>query len=145
MWHYKTCMQVMLGVSKTTQHNAISWINKHKYQSRHGQHTLKLDGPSRGKNNHFQGQQGERVALSFLGPQATILPSEIAQDFSGEEAQTQWSQSSTKMAQNKGQTSLKRGQTTPKLNTPFTNYLEQTKTRLYMLYTKLKNRCKIGK
>ena len=77
----------MQGVSKPTQHNAISWKNKHKYQSRHGQHTLKLDAPSRGKNSPFQRQQREGVALSFLGPQGTILTSEILQDFSGEEAQ----------------------------------------------------------
>ena len=120
----------MQGVSKRTQHNAISWQNKHKYQSRHGQHTLKLDAPSRGKNSPFQGQQGEGVTLSFLGPHGTIHTFEIHQDFSGEEAQTQWSQSSTKMAQNKVQTSLKRGQTTPKLKTPLTNYLEKTKRRL---------------
>lgn len=86
--------------------------------------------PQEAKRGPFQGQQGEGVALSFLGPQGTIFTSEIPQDFSGEEAHTQWSQSSTKMAQNKGQTSLKRGQTTPKLKTPLTNYLEQTKTQL---------------
>ena len=88
MWHYKTCMQGMQGVSKPTQHNTISWQNKHKYKSRHSQHTLKLDAPSRGKNSPFQGQQGEGVALSFLGPQGTILITEFPQDFSGEEAQT---------------------------------------------------------
>ena len=99
----------MQGVSKPTQHNAISWQNKHKYQSRHGQHTLKLDAPSRGKNSPFQGQQGEGLALSFLGPQGTILTSEIPQDFSGEEAQTQWSRSSTKMAQNEAKQGLRGG------------------------------------
>ena len=40
------------------------------------------------------------MALSFLGPQGTILITEIPQDFSGEEAQTQWSRSSTEMAEN---------------------------------------------
>ena len=73
------------------------------------------------------------MALSFLGPQGTILITEISQDrdFRGEEAQTQWSRSSTEMAHNKGQTSLKRGQTTPKLKTLLTNYLEHSKTRLF--------------
>ena len=70
------------------------------------------------------------MALSFLGPQGTILTSEIPQDFSGDEAQTPWSRSSTKMAQNKGQTSLKRGQTTPKLEETLTNYLEALKIEL---------------
>ena len=40
------------------------------------------------------------MALSFLGPQGTILTSEILQDFSGEEAQTPRSRSSPRMAQN---------------------------------------------
>ena len=74
--------------------------------------------PQEAKNGPFQGQQGEGVTLSFLGPQGTILTSEIPQDFSGEEAQTQWYRSSTKKAQNKGQTSLKRGQTTQSLKHP---------------------------
>ena len=87
--------------------------------------------PHEAKNGPLQGQQGEGVVLSFLGPQGTILITEIPQDFRGEEAQTQRSQSSTEMAQNKGQTSLKRGQTTPKLKTPLTNYLEHSKTRLF--------------
>ena len=56
--------------------------------------------PQEAKNDPFQGQQGEGVALSFLGPQGTILTSEIPQDFSGEEAQTPMSRSSSKMAQN---------------------------------------------
>ena len=54
--------------------------------------------PLEAKNDPFQGQQGEGVALSFLGPQGTILTSEIPLDFSGEEAQTPRSQSSPKMA-----------------------------------------------
>ena len=87
--------------------------------------------PQEAKNDHFQGQQGEGVALSFLGPQGTILITEIPQDFSGEEAQTQWSWSSTEMAQNKGQTSLKRGQPTLKLKTPLRNDIEKIKTRLF--------------
>ena len=45
--------------------------------------------PQEAKNGPFQGQQGEGVALSFLGSQGSILTSEIPQDFSGEEAQTQ--------------------------------------------------------
>ena len=40
------------------------------------------------------------MALCFLGPQGTILTSEIPLDFSGEEAQTPRSRSSLKMAQN---------------------------------------------
>ena len=56
--------------------------------------------PQEAKNDPFQGQQGEGVALSFLGPQGTILTSEIPQDFSGEEAQPPRSRSSPKMAQN---------------------------------------------
>ena len=56
--------------------------------------------PQEAKRGPFQGQQEEGVALSFLGPQGTILITEIPQDFSGEEDQTQWSRSSTKMAQN---------------------------------------------
>ena len=40
------------------------------------------------------------MALSFLGPQGTILTFEIPQDFSGEEAQTPRSRSSPKMTQN---------------------------------------------
>ena len=115
------------GVPKPTQLNAISWHNKHKNQLRHGQHEPKLGAPSRGKKCPFQGQQGKGVALSFLGPQGTILTSEIPQDFSGEEAQTLWSRSSHKMARNKGQRRLKRGQTTPKLKTLLTNYLEALK------------------
>ena len=55
--------------------------------------------PQEAKNGPFQGQQGEGT-LSFLGPQGTILTSEIPQDFSGEEAQTPRSRSSLKMAQN---------------------------------------------
>ena len=112
------------GVPKPTKNRGILWHIKHENQLRHGQHTLRLDAHKRGKNGNFQGQQGEGVALSFLGPQGTILTSEIPQDFSGEEAQTQLSRSSTEMAQNKGQTSLKRGQTTPKLKATLTNYLE---------------------
>ena len=63
----------------------------------------------------FQGQQGEGVALSFLGLQGIIFTTEIPQDFSGEEAQTRWSRSSTKMAQNGAKQALrgvKRPQTT---------------------------------
>ena len=56
--------------------------------------------PQEAKNGHFQGQQGEGVTLSFLGPQGTILTSESPQDFSGEEAQTPRARSSPKMAQN---------------------------------------------
>ena len=56
--------------------------------------------PQEAKNGPFQGQQGKGVALSFLGPQGTILTSEIPQDFSGEEAQTPKSRSTLKMAQN---------------------------------------------
>ena len=56
--------------------------------------------PQEAKNGPFQGQHGEGVALSSLGPQGTILTSEIPQDFSGEEAQTPKSRSSLKMAQN---------------------------------------------
>ena len=56
--------------------------------------------PQEAKNGPFQGQQGERVALSSLGPQGTILTTEIPQDFSGEEAQTPRSWSSLKIAQN---------------------------------------------
>ena len=48
-----------------------------KNQLRHGQQEPKLGAPSRGKNGPFQGQQGEGVALSFLGPQSTILTTEI--------------------------------------------------------------------
>ena len=56
--------------------------------------------PQEAKTGPFQGQQGEGVALSSLGPQGTILTSEIPQDFSGEEAQTSRSRSLLKMAQN---------------------------------------------
>ena len=55
------------------------------------------------------------MALSFLGPQGTILTSEIPQDFSGEEAQTPRSWSSPKMAQNgtlQGLRGIKQPQTT---------------------------------
>ena len=78
------------------------------------------------------------MALSFLGPQGTILTTEIPQDFSGGEAQTPKSQSSHKIAQNKGQTTLKRGQTTPKLKTLLTNYLEALKTELSRIIYKAK-------
>ena len=53
--------------------------------------------PQEAKNGPFQGQQGEGVALSFLGPQGIILTYEIPQDFSGEEAQTPRSRSSHKI------------------------------------------------
>ena len=86
--------------------------------------------PQEAKKGPFQGQQGEGVAFSFLGPLGTIPSSEIPHHFSGEEAHPQWSRSASKMAQNKGQTSLKRGQTTPKLVTPLRNYLKQVKTQL---------------
>ena len=126
----------MQGVSIPTYNNAILWQYKHKNQLRHDQHEPKLDSPSRGKNSPFQGQQGEGVALSFLGPQGTILTSEIPQDFSGEEAQTQWSRSSLKMAQNEGLSRLKRGQTTPKLKATLTNYLEGKKiAKAWSTYT----------
>ena len=55
------------------------------------------------------------MALSFLGPQGTILTSKIPQDFSGEEAQTPKSRSSLKMAQNgalQGLGGVKQPQTT---------------------------------
>ena len=78
------------------------------------------------------------MALSFLGPHGTILTTEIPQDFSGEEAQTPKSRSSQKIAQNKGQTRLKRGQTTPKLKTLLTNYLEALKTELLCIISKAK-------
>ena len=55
--------------------------------------------PQEAKNGPIQGQQGEGAALSSLGPQGTILTSEIPQDFSGEEAQTPRSRSSLKIAQ----------------------------------------------
>ena len=41
----------------------------------------------------FQGQQGEGVALSFLGLQSIIFTTEIPQDFSGEETSTPKSRS----------------------------------------------------
>ena len=47
------------------------------------------------------------MALSFLGPQGTILTSEIPQAFSGEEAQTPRSRSAPKMAQNGALQSLR--------------------------------------
>ena len=56
--------------------------------------------PQETKNGPFQGQQGEGVALSFLGLQGIILTTKIPQDFSGEEAQTPRSRSSLKIAQN---------------------------------------------
>ena len=56
--------------------------------------------PQEAKNGPFQGQQGEGVTLSFLGPQGTILTSEIPQDFSGEEVQTPTSRSLHNIAQN---------------------------------------------
>ena len=56
--------------------------------------------PQEAKNGPFQGQQGEGVTLSSLGPQGPIITSEIPQDFSGEEAQTSRSRSSLKIAQN---------------------------------------------
>ena len=56
--------------------------------------------PQEAKNGPFQGQQGKWVALSSLGPQGTILTSEIPQDFSGEEALMPKSRSSLKVAQN---------------------------------------------
>ena len=71
--------------------------------------------PHEAKNGPYQGQQGEGVALSFLGPQGTILTSEIPQDFNGEEAQTPRSRSSLKMAQNgalQGLRGVKQPQTT---------------------------------
>ena len=56
--------------------------------------------PQEAKNGPFQGQQGEGVALSFLGLQGIIFTTEITQDFSGEEAQTPKSQNLHKIAQN---------------------------------------------
>ena len=41
----------------------------------------------------FQGQQGEGVALSFLGHQSIIFTTEISQDFSGEGTSTPKSRS----------------------------------------------------
>ena len=52
--------------------------------------------PQKAKKCPFQGQQGEGVALSFLGLQGIIYTTEIPQDFSGEETQTPKSRSSTK-------------------------------------------------
>ena len=49
----------------------------------------------------------EKVPLSFVGPQGTILTTKTPQDFSGEEAQTSWSRSSTKMAQNGAKQALR--------------------------------------
>ena len=49
------------------------------------------------------------MALSFLGPQTTILTTEIPQDFSGEEAQTRWSRSSQKIEQNGAKQGLRGG------------------------------------
>ena len=118
------------GVSKPTQSWGKTWQNTTKYLLKYGQHNLKMLLNTWGLNGPFQGEQGEGVALSFLGPQGTILTSEIPQDFSGEDAQTLWSRSSHKIAQNKGQTRVKRGQTTPKLKTLLTNYLEQAKSEL---------------
>ena len=63
--------------------------------------------PQEAKKGPFQVQQGEGVALSFLGPQGTILTTEIPQDFSGEEAQTVWSRSSPKKAQNGAKQALR--------------------------------------
>ena len=63
----------------------------------------------------FQGQQGEGVALSFLGLQSIIFTTEIPQDFSGEEAQAPKSRSSPKIAQNgalQGLRGVKQPQTT---------------------------------
>ena len=71
--------------------------------------------PQEAKNGPFQGQQGEGVSLSFLGPHGTILTSEIPQDFSGEEAQTPRSRSLHKIALNgalQGLEGVKQPQTT---------------------------------
>ena len=56
--------------------------------------------PQEANNGPFQGQQGEGVALSFLGHQGISITTEIPQDFSGEEAQTPKSQNLLKMALN---------------------------------------------
>ena len=56
--------------------------------------------PQEAKNGPFQGQQGEGVALSFLGLQDITFTTEIPQDFSGEEIPTPKSRSSLKRAQN---------------------------------------------
>ena len=71
--------------------------------------------PQEAKNGPFQGQLGEGVALSFLGPQGTILTSDIPKDFSGEGAQTLRSRSLHKIAQNgalQGLGGVKQTQTT---------------------------------
>ena len=49
------------------------------------------------------------MALSFLGPQNTIPTTKIPLDFSGEEANTWWSGSSPKIAQNETKQGLRGG------------------------------------
>ena len=92
-------MATMLSMHKgpkPTLSNVISWHNKHKMQPRHAQHTHQQRLPQEAKTCPFQGQQGEGVALSFLGLQGIIFTTEIPQDFSGEETPTPKSQISPK-------------------------------------------------
>ena len=58
------------------------------------------------------------LALSFLGPQGTILTSEIPQDFSSEEAQTPRSRSAPNMAQNGALQGLRGGKQPQSLKKP---------------------------
>ena len=93
LMHYKATKLSMHGVPKPTKNHVILWIYKHEKQPKHAQHTLKHRLPLETKTCPFQGQQGEGVALSFLGLQGIIFTTEIPQDFSGEETPTPKSRS----------------------------------------------------
>ena len=74
------------------------------------------------------------MALSFLGPQGTILTSEIPQDFSGEEAQAPRSLSSPKIAQNGALQGL-RGVNHPQSLKQPTQLFRGLKNRTFLCYT----------
>ena len=65
---------------------------------------MKIGAPLEGQKGQQTRQQGRGSPRSFLGPQTTIL-----RDFSGEEAQTRWSRSSPKIAQNGAKQGLRGG------------------------------------
>ena len=68
---------------------------------------MQIGAPLEGQKGQQTRQQGRGSPLSFLGPQTTILTTEIPQYFSGEEAQTRWSRSSLKMHKNEAKQGLR--------------------------------------
>ena len=80
---YQNQLKIMLYYGYISMKNKPNMLNTHSSRMLSQEAKICL----------FQGQQGEGVALSFLGLQGIIFTTEIPQDFSGEETPTPKSRS----------------------------------------------------